>query len=265
MTILVMLAIIASACGTAEASPQRAEVAPSPTSTSTSTTTSTSTSTSTTSSTPPTTIPNPHETLTAAARSSVTSLVAYDSPNGERISLPFQVPNPHQFGGPLTLMVTEGAKDDDWVKVQLPIRPNGTEAWIPTADYRISSTVIWAEVDLSTTSVKVFSDGDLIQESQAAIGAEETPTPIGTFYVAAKRLNPPEEAHLGTWALVLSSFSETLPSFSGGLPVIAIHGENDPDRVLGEAISNGCVRVSNEVIQFLAAYVPLGAPVIISA
>ncbi len=64
---------------------------------------------------------------------------------------------------------------------------------------------------------------------------------------------------------MLSSFSETLPSFSGGLPVIAIHGENDPDRVLGEAISNGCVRVSNEVIQFLAAYVPLGAPVIISA
>lgn len=162
-------------------------------------------------------------------------------------------------------MVTAGAVDDDWVKVQLPIRPNGTEAWIPSADYNIRSTVVRAEVDLSTTSVKVFNNDVLIKESQAAIGAQKTPTPLGTFYVAAKRLNPPEEAHLGTWALVLSGYSETLVTFSGGLPVIAIHGSNDPDRVLGRALSNGCVRVPNDVIQFLAENVPLGAPVTVTA
>lgn len=191
--------------------------------------------------------------------------MAYDGPYGDPIALPFGVPNPHQFGGPLTLMITEGARDDDWVKVQLPIRPNGTEAWIPTSDYRIRSTVVHAEVNLTTTSVKLFSNGELIQESQAAIGAQKTPTPLGTFYVAAKRRNPPAEAHLGTWALVLSGYSETLPTFSGGLPVIAIHGSNDPDRVLGRALSNGCVRVANDVIQFLAENMPLGAPVIVSA
>jgi lipoprotein-anchoring transpeptidase ErfK/SrfK len=47
--------------------------------------------------------------------------------------------------------------------------------------------------------------------------------------------------------------------------VIAIHGSNNPERVLGRAISNGCVRVPNDVIEFLAKHVPPGAPVIISA
>lgn len=162
-------------------------------------------------------------------------------------------------------MVTEGAKGDDWVKVQLPIRPNGQEAWIPTDDYFLSATRMRAEVDLSSTTVRVFDDDQLIAETQAAIGTEETPTPLGTFFIAAKRLNPPEEAYLGTWALVLSGYSETLPSFAGGLPVIAIHGTHYADQELGQAISNGCVRVPDDVIQFLAQHVPLGAPVTITA
>lgn len=263
-TVLVTLALATAACATAEASPQATKPTVAPV---LSTTTDPAPPTTPTSTTPATTttIPNPHETLTASARSQVTSLIAYHAPNGEPIALPFRVPNPHQFGGPLTLMVTQGTFGDEWVKVQLPIRPNGTEAWIPTADYVLDSTLIRAEVDLATTSVKIFDNDVLIKETQAAIGAKKTPTPLGTFYVAAKRLNPPAEAHLGTWALVLSGFSEALPSFSGGLPVIAIHGSNNPELVVGRALSNGCVRVSNDVIQFLAENVPRGAPVVITS
>lgn len=162
-------------------------------------------------------------------------------------------------------MVTEGDRDDEWVKVQLPVRPNGQEAWIETADYHLTSTLVRAEVDLSTTSVKVYDDDVLIAESQVAIGTEEAPTPLGTFYITAKRQNPPEEWYLGSWALVLSGYSETLESFGGGLPVIAIHGTTDPDGELGHAVSNGCIRVPDEVIEFLARHVPRGAPVVITA
>lgn len=269
----VLLALIASACGIALAS-TGSEGAPSSSATTTSVVSETTTVAPTTTRTPTTTIapstttstiPNPNETLIATARPSLESLVAYDRPGGLPIELEFLVPNPHQFGGPLTLMITEGSRSDDWVKVQLPVRPNGQEAWIPTVDYTIGSTLIRAEVDLSSTSVRVYDDNVLIAQSQAAIGTEKTPTPLGTFFVAAIRRNPPAEAYLGTWALVLSSFSETLPTFSGGLPVIAIHGSNQPERVLGKAISNGCVRVPNEVIQFLAKNVPLGAPVVVTA
>ena len=180
------------------------------------------------------------------------------------MALPFVVPNPHQFGGPLTLMVTEGDIGDDWVKVQLPIRPNGLEGWIPTEHYALGETFMRAEVDLATTSVRVFDGDRLISESQSAIGTPETPTPVGTFYVAAKRRNPPEEQHLGEWSVVLSSFSEVLETFSGGLPVIAIHGTHNPGAELGEELTNGCVRVSNDVMQLLAEHLPLGAPISVS-
>ena len=180
------------------------------------------------------------------------------------MALPFVVPNPHQFGGPLTLMVTEGDIGDEWVKVQLPIRPNGTEGWISTEHYALGETFMRSEVILGSTTVRVFDGERLITETQAAIGTEATPTPVGTFYVASKRRNPPDEQHLGEWSIVLSSFSEVLDTFSGGLPVIAIHGTHHPDEELGEGISNGCVRVTNDVMQLLAEHLPLGAPVVIS-
>ena len=264
---VVVLALVGSACGAASASSTTTPVPEEATTTTSTTTTDapTRTTSSTTAAPTTTSTPNPNETLMAMAHPSIQSLVAYDEPDGEPIAMPFRVPNPHQFGGPLTLMITEGARDDDWVKVQLPIRPNGQEAWIPTDEYLIRSTLVRAEVSLSETSVKVFDDGQLIAESQAAIGTERTPTPLGTFYVAAKRRNPPAEWYLGSWALVLSGYSETLETFAGGLPVIAIHGTTDPDGELGHSLSNGCVRVPNDVIQFLAEHVPLGAPVIVTA
>jgi lipoprotein-anchoring transpeptidase ErfK/SrfK len=265
-TALAALALLAAGCGAESLAAQdRAIEDRVPESSTTSATPTTTLATPTTAAPTTTTIPDPNRTLTATARSSVEWLVAFDEPDGQIIDLPFSVPNPHQFGGALTLMVTEGSLEDEWVKVQLPVRPNGQEAWIPTADYNIGETTIRAEVTLSETSVKVFDGEELIAESQAAIGTEKSPTPLGTFYVAAKRLNPPEESYLGEWSLVLSAYSETLPSFSGGLPVIAIHGTNHPDAELGQAISNGCVRVPNEVLQFLATHVPLGSPVIVSA
>lgn len=208
--------------------------------------------------------PDPYRTWIATANDNVEQLVAHAEPDGRQLSLPFVVPNPHQFGGPLTLMVTEGEPGDEWIEVQLPIRPNGQTGWVRAVDYRVSETRIRAEVSLGEAAVRVFDGPDLIAETSAVVGATETPTPVGRFYVAAKKQNLPEEFWLGPWALVLSSFSEVLPSFSGGLPVIAIHGTNHPE-LMGEAITFGCVRITNEVIEFLAEHVPVGAPVEIYA
>lgn len=266
-SVAAVLVLIATSCGAADASSQVSTPPVSVVDTTTTTTSPTTTTTTTVVRTTPvstTAAPDPFETLIATARISTPYLVAYEEPDGLPLALPFRVPNPHQFGGALTLMVLEGDRDDEWIKVQLPIRPNGSTGWVPASDYVFSSTTARAEVDLASTSVKIFNRDELIAESQAAIGNWRTPTPLGTFFVAAKRRNPPEEAYLGTWAVVLSGYSETLETFSGGLPVIAIHGSNNPDRVLGRAISNGCVRVPNDVIQFITEHLPLGAPVHIS-
>ena len=103
----------------------------------------------------------------------------------------------------------------------------------------------------------VWENGEVIAETDAVVGAESSPTPFGSFYVASK-----VEDYYGEPALVLSSFSEALDTFDGGLPVIAIHKtfsvgqESDP--WVG---SNGCVRIPPDVLRELAQYVPLGAPV----
>ena len=156
----------------------------------------------------------PNESLIATATEEIGFLLSYDEPGGNIVPLPFSVPNPHQFGGPLTLLVTEGSMYDEWVKVALPVRPNGREAWIRTEGYTLSTTTIHAEVNLSNTSVRVFDDGELIAETQAGIGAPSTPTPLGSFYVASVRTNPSSESYLGSHALVLSGFSEALETLS---------------------------------------------------
>lgn len=233
--------------------------AESPTTTVTGSVPTTEVTTTTTSTIPP----DPFRTWIATAKPEVTFLHVFEEPDGTAYPLPFGVPNPHQFGGPLTLMVTEGQPGDAWLKVQLPVRPNGQEAWVDGSLYDVSSTRIRAEVTLGETHVAVYDGDELIAETQAVIGAESTPTPLGTFFVAAKRQNPPEESYLGPWAIVLSGFSEAHETFAGGLPVIAIHGTSRPDQV-GQARSNGCVRVPNEVVEFLAEHVPLGAPIHVS-
>lgn len=208
-------------------------------------------------------LPDPLRTWVATAKADVPYLVAFDEPDGVPIVMEFTVPNPHQFGGPLTLMVTEGRPGDTWVRVQLPVRPNGQEGWVRADDYVIEGTRVRAEVNLTARTVTVFDGEDIIAETEAVIGADATPTPLGTFSIAAKRENPPSESYLGPWALVLSAYSEVHETFSGGIPVIAIHGTTHPDQV-GQARSNGCVRIPNDIVTFLAENVPLGAPVVIS-
>ena len=88
------------------------------------------------------------------------------------------------------MLVSEGSVGDEWVKVRLPVRPNGMEAWIKTTDYTLSTITIRAEVNLSDTSVRVFDGDELIAETQAGIGTPATPTPIGEFYVCLLYTSP---------------------------------------------------------------------------
>ena len=203
-------------------------------------------------------------TWVAEAKPVVENLVAYDTPNGTPIEFEFASPNPYHFGGPLTLMVTEGTPDDAWVEVQLPIRPYGQTGWIDSSLYTFTQTQVRAEVDLSERSVIVYDGNEIIAETEAVIGTPQTPTPVGTFSITAKRRNPASESYLGPWALALSAFSEVYDTFDGGIPVIAIHGTTRPELV-GGAHSNGCLRIPNDIVTLLAENVPLGAPVHISA
>lgn len=250
IALVVLVAVVAAAC----ASGVKTEIEATPPSVPfVETTTTTTTAAPTTS----TIAPNENRTWVATARDHVNALAPSIEPDGDLFVMPWFQPNPHQFGTPLTLMVTEGQLGDDWVKVQLPIRPNGQEAWVSTEDYDITPIFHRAEVNLTTQRVTVWENGEVIAETDAVVGGANSPTPFGSFYVASA-----VDDYFGEPALVLSAFSEVLDTFDGGLPVIAIHRtfnegqESDPN--VG---SNGCVRIPTEIIRFLAENVPLGTPV----
>jgi len=214
---------------------------------------------------PTTTLPTtPPESVVGTVRPEIDAIWPTTEPGGgEYVELEYPVTNPTYFGNPLTLMVTDRTPDGEWIKVQIPIRPNGTEGWIPARDVDLSSHFVRIEVALSERSVRVWDGETLIAETSAVIGEDVTPTPLGTFFVndLVERF---EGSSYGPYILSLSAFSEALETYGGGVPVIAIHGTNRPE-LIGGAHSAGCIRIENDMIRFLAEVVPMGTPVTISA
>jgi len=173
-------------------------------------------------------------------------------------------PNPTQFGSPRTFLVIDDTSSPDYVKVSLPVMPNGQEGWIPRSEVELSTVEHRAVVDVSDRSVTVWRGDEVVAATGAVTGKEATPTPTGLFYVRDIIAQPDPGGDYGPWILALSGFSEVLDSFNGGLPALALHGTDKPEQI-GSARSSGCVRVPNEVISLLAGTVPLGTPVAVVA
>jgi hypothetical protein len=166
--------------------------------------------------------------------------------------------NPTFFGNPLTMVVTE--RDDEWVKVVIPARPNGQEGWVRASDVTVAAHQFHGELTLSDFTLRMWNGEELIAETQVVIGTDSTPTPVGRLYISEKIPQSYAGGAFGPWVLATNAYSETLNLFDGGLPVIAFHGTNNPG-LIGSKASNGCIRLPNDVITLLAETLPAGTPV----
>jgi lipoprotein-anchoring transpeptidase ErfK/SrfK len=152
----------------------------------------------------------------------------------------------------------------DWLHVYLPTRPNSSTGWIKESDVTVSPPLEYQiKVSLADHKVTLLHNGVVELEAPAAIGTAEDPTPTGTFYYTdpLDLANQPGTGY-GVFAIGLSGHSNTLSEFNGGDGQIAIHGTDD-EGTIGQDVSHGCVRVSNDIILKLAK-LPLGTPVVIS-
>ncbi|HEX5800664.1 MAG TPA: L,D-transpeptidase [Gaiellaceae bacterium] len=153
--------------------------------------------------------------------------------------------------------------DGDWLRVQLPKRPNGILGWVRARDVELVRVRTRIEVDLSTRRVTLYRAGAELLSATAAIGAADTPTPTGSYYVDQRLVAPNPEGPFGPAAIGISAFSPVLQHWAQGGP-IAIHGTNQPD-LIGGAVSHGCVRVRNDVLVRMFRLVEAGTPVVIRA
>lgn len=172
--------------------------------------------------------------------------------------------NPTVVGGPMVFQLVETTiESGPWLEVHLPIRPNGSTGWVRTEDVELSSNPFRIEIDRLAHRMQVFRGSDQLIDTTVAIGTGATPTPIGQFYIIELLKPDTDDGPYGPFAFGLSGFSETLPNFAGGQGVIGVHGTDDP-AALGQDVSHGCVRVSNEIISVMAGLIPLGTPVAIT-
>lgn len=189
----------------------------------------------------------------SAAAADGSEVLVYDAPGGEAVRT---FANPTATGTPLTFMVT--STTDEWVQVQLPVRPNGSTGWLRAQDVTMFDVAYALKVSTADNTLKVYRDGDLIHTFSVATGTGATPTPLGTYYLT--ELIAPTNRGYGPYAYGVSAFSEVLNEFGGGPGQIGLHGTDDRGSI-GQAASHGCIRLSNEDITTLAALLPLGTPI----
>ena len=170
--------------------------------------------------------------------------------------------NPTEVGAPLVFLVSE--EDGDWIRVLLPIRPNGSQGWLRTAEVELLEHRFRVEVDLGAHRITVTNGSKTVLKAPVGIGTQDTPTPGGLFYIKELLRPPDPDTIYGPYAYGLSGFSNQLTSFAGGEGVIGIHGTNAPWTV-GQNLSHGCIRMHNHDIKQLVPLLPLGTPVKIVA
>jgi lipoprotein-anchoring transpeptidase ErfK/SrfK len=187
------------------------------------------------------------------------SVAVYSAPGAAKPARTMQNPRPED-GMPLEFLVK--ARRGEWLKVQLPVRPNMTYGWIRVSEVELSGLPYRILVERCAHRVTVFQDGHVALRDVVAVGKPQTPTPLGESFVDYTYAYSMRSGY-GPWLISVALFSEVLQDFGGGRGQIALHGTNASSS-LGRDASHGCVRLPPDVSTRIAKLVKPGTPVTIT-
>jgi lipoprotein-anchoring transpeptidase ErfK/SrfK len=161
-------------------------------------------------------------------------------------------------------LVVARAQDETgriWVKLLLPVLPNGTTGWVPrgalSGYVEVRTRLV---VDLDRLTATLFRDGRRVFSAPVGVGRPGWPTPRGNFYVR-NRLTDYRSPFYGPIAYGTSARSPVLTDWPAG-GFVGIHGTNEPQLIPGR-ISHGCIRLRNPDLIRLSKLMPVGTPVTI--
>jgi lipoprotein-anchoring transpeptidase ErfK/SrfK len=147
-----------------------------------------------------------------------------------------------------------------WYRVSVPGRPNGRTGWVRASLVDLQPMRKRLVIDRSARTFRYFAGGKVVRSGRVAVGKPGAETPLGLFYVTWK-FSPkidPEWSILGAYAFETSAYSKLTDWPGGG--IVGVHGTPWPN-LLGQAVSHGCVRMSNANADFLRPRIPLGMPI----
>jgi len=166
-----------------------------------------------------------------------------------------------EFGSPQTFAVA--FRKGDWIGVRSPSLGNRQVGWVRAKPLRLVRRPLLLDVDLSERQLVVRDRHGIERRISVAIGAPDTPTPVGRFFVTDKLRGADFGSYYGCCILALSGRQPHLPRGWSGGDRLAIHGSPTP--TWGHAVSNGCLHASEPDLRYLMRTVPLGTPVHIHA
>ena len=193
---------------------------------------------------------------TAPVLRPVTARSAPDERAGRVAVLSPQTPE-----GTSNLVLVRGRRSDAhgnlWLRVLLPVLPNGTTGWIPRrtlGGFSVRHTRL--VVDTRRLEATLFRDGRPVFRAPVGVGTPSAPTPVGQFYIR-DRLAGYDDPFYGPIAFGTSARSAVLTDWPAG-GFIGIHGTDRPDLIPGR-ISHGCIRMRNEDIVRLSRLMDVGS------
>lgn len=182
----------------------------------------------------------------AAPRMDAAPKGTFERTNGEGSPQVFDVAGPYD-------------PSSEWLKVLLPVRPNGTTGYVPADAVTLRQTPYRLLVDRAALTLTLFSGCRVVERFRIGLGTEDTPTPVGSFYLVSLVRPPIRGSIYGAYAYGLSAYSDVIFDWRGG-GIIGLHGTNDPTSI-GRRASHGCIRMLNEDITRLVRLLPLGTPI----
>jgi lipoprotein-anchoring transpeptidase ErfK/SrfK len=200
----------------------------------------------------------------ATAKPDLTEVAVYDSTDATEPAQ--QLGNPNEHGAPLTFLVNGTSVEGDRIPVYLPTPPNGSQGWVQAGDVTLQANPYRIRIELGAHRLTVSDAGEVVVDTQVAVGDRGMETPTGTYFLKELLQPPDPNGVYGPYAYGISGFT-TNPDVAeqfGNNGVIGIHGTNQPE-LLGTDVSHGCIRVANDVITEMVGYLPLGTPVEIVA
>jgi len=152
----------------------------------------------------------------------------------------------------------------EWLRVRLPVRPNGTTGWVPASVLgELQPVKTWLKISTKTFKATLVKNGKVVFRAPIGVGQPQWPTPRGQFYIRAKLKGYGSAGSFyGPLAFITSATSNQLTDWPGG-GLVGVHGTSQPGLIPGK-ISHGCVRMRNADILKLEKLMPVGSPLTIT-
>ena len=159
----------------------------------------------------------------------------------------------------LLLRAQWDAHGNQWVKLRVPMRPNGRVGWVlrdTLGPFHTTHKLL--VVDRQRLRIHLFENGRRRWSAPVAVGKPSTPTPAGDFWI--REWFKIRDRRSGYWPYALGTAAySSLTGWPGG-GMVGIHGPYYQPRQIPGRLSHGCIRLSTRDAAWLGRRVGIGTP-----